>query len=134
MKIKRYHNNRIKRYNQYSNTINNIDRKTNDNINSEKSGKNKTEEVFVFPPTTYASSEKKENDKNKYNKHEKKDFSLSDLNIGDFLDKVLNEDFLIPALIIILIFERMNLKKSGADKNLLSDYDLMIGMLIYIYF
>ena len=72
---------------------------------------------FIFSPTTCASSEK--------NKNEEK---------SNFIDKILSDDFIIIALIVILIMERLNLKKDGADKSVLGDYDLMIAALIYIYF
>ena len=52
----------------------------------------------------------------------------------NLIDKILSDDFIIIALIVILIMERLNLKKDGADKNVLGDYDLMIAALIYIYF
>ena len=87
--------------------INNLNKSDNYEIPSQ----------FIFSPTTCASSEK--------NKNEEK---------SNFIDKILSDDFIIIALIVILIMERLNLKKDGADKNVLGDYDLMIAALIYIYF
>ena len=74
-------------------------------------------EKIIFSPTTCASSEENKKAEN-----------------NGLLDKILNDDFLLIGLIAILLIERFNLKKSGADKNTLNEYDLMIAALIYIYF
>lgn len=50
-----------------------------------------------------------------------------------FLDSLLSEDFILIALIALLIMERIQLKKNGADKSKLNDYDLMILALLYIF-
>ena len=50
-----------------------------------------------------------------------------------FLDSLLSEDFILIALIALLIMERFQLKKNGADKSKLNDYDLMILALLYIF-
>ncbi|MBE7057479.1 MAG: hypothetical protein E7387_00040 [Ruminococcaceae bacterium] len=84
-------------------------------------------EKIIFSPTTCASSEENK-------KAENNNTSNSNNFFNGLLDKILNDDFLIIGLIVILLIERFNLKKSGADKNTLNEYDLMIAALIYIYF
>ena len=95
-------------------------KKKNSNIKTNNLNKSDNYEIpsqFIFSPTTCESSEEN-----------KKDEKLN------LIDKILSDDFIIIALIVILIIERLNLKKDGADKNVLADYDLMIAALIYIYF
>lgn len=87
---------------------------------------------IVIPPTTCTSSEKNKKAKNEHK------ISESDINnkfnIKNVIDTIFKEEFIIIALIIILIYERMNLKNNNCDKETLSDYDFMIAALIYIYF
>ena len=53
--------------------------------------------------------------------------------VNKFIDKILNDDFLIIALIAIIFYERNKLKNAGTDKNILNDYDMMIAALIYLF-
>lgn len=106
------------------------------------------ENVIVFSPTTCPSSEKKRNDSGDkiFPSKQKKQHSdgggilnfnlkkLTNLDLDHFLDQLLSDDLILIALIAVLIIERYNLKKSGADKNKLSDYDLTIMALLYIFF
>lgn len=85
------------------------------------------ENVIVFSPTTCPSSEKS----GILNFNLKK---LTNLDLDHLLDHLLSDDLILIALIAVLIIERYNLKKSGADKNKLSDYDLTIMALLYIFF
>ena len=108
------------------------------------------ENVIVFSPTACPSSEKKQCAPEALcgSKSDapaaKKDaagsgfFSLpfkklADLDMDRFLDSLLSEDFILIALIALLIMERIQLKKNGADKSKLNDYDLMILALLYIF-
>ncbi len=77
------------------------------------------EEVIVFSPTGCRSSEKNAKEKNEDGSPAFSAFSL--------------DDIILPVLIGILIYERYDLKKSGASKEELTDYDHMIASLIYIY-
>ena len=106
------------------------------------------ENVIVFSPTTCPSSEKKGNDSGDKisGATQKKQHSggggilnfnlkkLTNLDLDHLLDHLLSDDLILIALISVLIIERYNLKKSGADKNKLSDYDLTIMALLYIFF
>lgn len=129
---------RNRRYNKYGNQ-----NKKPSNIQSNKEIREIYEipEKFIFSPTTCASSEENKkatnhiknnieinNSENNIEKSENINF------LNGLLDKILNDDFLIIGIIAILLIERFNLKKSGADKNILNEYDLMIAALIYIYF
>lgn len=105
------------------------------------------ENVIVYSPTAPTSSEKKGNDSEHHHKPEpvkpcdKKEpksglfnFNLKGLenfNLDTIFDSI-SDDFILIALIVILVIERFNLKKSGADKNKLSDYDMMIVALVYL--
>ena len=101
------------------------------------------ENVIVFSPTTCASSEKKANDSKQAAPIKKKEKSksggllnlnlpkLPQLDPENLLDG-LSDDFILMALIAILIYERFQLKKDGAGKDALSDYDFMILSLLYI--
>ncbi len=106
------------------------------------------ENVIVFSPTACPSSEKKGSDPapphselpppkkqnpggGLFNFNLKK---LGNLDLDHLLDNILSDDLILIALIAILVIERFNLKKNGADKNMLSDYDLLIMALLYIFF
>lgn len=126
---------RNRRYNKFSKiTKKTLNNQTNKNIG----GIYEIPEKIIFPPTTCASSEenKKAENCNKDNKDSDSNINKSENNnfFNGLLDKILNDDFIIIGIIAILIIERFNLKKSGADKNILNEYDLMIAALIYIYF
>lgn len=87
---------------------------------------------IVFSPTSNTLSEEIKNST------ESKNFikidNQSKLDVGKIIDKIFSEDFLIIGLIALLIFEVINLKKDNADSNTIYDYELMIAVLIYIYF
>ncbi|MFR1519145.1 MAG: hypothetical protein ACLSUL_10110 [[Ruminococcus] torques] len=122
------------------------------NHNMQRTGQNcAAENVIVFSPTTCPSSEKKEKDaapSNSQNPQPPKKQSassgggflnfnlkkLTNLDLDHLLDSLLSDDLILIALIAVLVIERHNLKKNGADKNKLSDYDLTIMALLYIYF
>ena len=87
---------------------------------------------IVIPPTTCTSSEKNRNAENEYKTSESD--TVNKFNIKNIIDTLFTEDFIIIALIILLIYERINLKKNNCDKETLSEYDFMIAALIYIYF
>lgn len=87
---------------------------------------------IVIPPTTCTSSEKNRNAENEYKTSESD--TVNKFNIKNIIDTIFTEDFIIIALIILLIYERINLKKNNCDKETLSEYDFMIAALIYIYF
>lgn len=127
--------------------------KRNINIRQESRENYSAENVIVFSPTTNRSSEKKENahtdhtykekikhseKKTKHVQSNKDPNNTSKLNdsinkLFNTLDNILTDDLILIALIAILIFERNKLKKTGADKNEISDYDYMIAALIYIF-
>ena len=87
---------------------------------------------IVIPPTTCTSSKK---NKKAENEHKISESAINNkFNIKNVIDTIFKEEFIIIALIIILIYERMNLKNNNCDKETLSDYDFMIAALIYIYF
>ena len=115
------------------------------NHNTHQAGqKSSAENVIVFSPTTNRSSEKNRNDctekKQEPPKEKKKESGLfhfdlkklTDINLDQFFDS-LSDDFILLALIALLLFERFQMKKNGADKSELSDYDLMIMALAYIF-
>lgn len=125
----------------------------NINIRQESRENYSAENVIVFSPTTDRSSEKKENAQTDHT--HKKEIKHSEENIKNIqsnkapnnksklndsinklfntLDNILTDDLILIALIAILIFERNKLKKSGSDKNEISEYDYMIAALIYIF-
>ena len=88
------------------------------------------ENVIVFSPTACPSSEKKQCAPEELCGQKSE---LADLDVDRFLDSLLSEDFILIALIALLIMERFQLKKNGADKSKLNDYDLMILALLYIF-
>lgn len=98
----------------------------------QKSDVYKIPNKIIFSPTKNESLEK---NKNTY-KSEKNTENIkeSKIDIGQLIDKIFSEDFLLIGLIAILIFEVMNLKKENTDKNIIFEYELMIAALIYIYF
>lgn len=90
--------------------MNKRNRRTKNIKNTNFKKKYEIPEQFVFLPTTEHSS--KENKK----------------------AELLTDDIIIIGIILILIIERINLKKEDPNNKNLSDYDLMIAALIYIYF
>lgn len=107
-------------------------------VNSTK--KNTQDEYFIFSPMNDTSLEKNrmaENNESK-NENELKNEtpSKNESNVIDklkkIIDKYFNEDYLIIALIIIILYERINMNKDDATKNDTSDYDLMLIALIYL--
>jgi len=126
-----------KKYNKFTNQRKNIS-KTQTNTGNEKNYE--IPEKIIFSPTTCASSKKNKKAANNSscnndNKNSENIINKSDYNfINSILDKILNDDFIIFGIIAVLLIERFNLKKSGADNNVLREYDLMIAALIYIYF
>lgn len=126
-----------KKYNKFTNQRKNIS-KTQTNTGNEKNYE--IPEKFIFSPTTCASSKKNKKAANNSscnndNKNSENIINKSDYNfINSILDKILNDDFIIFGIIAVLLIERLNLKKSGADNNVLREYDIMIAALIYIYF
>ena len=114
------------------------------NHNTHPAGqKGSAENVIVFSPTTNRSSEKNRNDSEKKQeapKEKKKESGLfhfdlkklTDINLDRIFDSI-SDDIILLALIAVLLFERFQMKKNGADKSELSDYDLMIMALAYIF-
>lgn len=146
---------------RYSNRKNNIRNKGKISYKFEQNMQNENfddkNEFFIFEPMTNASSEKNRNAENAHNEcdecktinknsdniinndiitdsnndNTKKENILDTVN--KFIDKILNDDFLIIALIVIIFYERNKLKNAGTDKNILNDYDMMIAALIYLF-
>lgn len=127
-----------KTYNKNANLNIQVKKHNNTQKNNEVGEIYEIPEKFIFSPTTCASSE--ENKKavncstNNINTEINENTSDNNNFFNGLLDKILNDDFLLIGIIAILLIERFNLKKSGADKNILNEYDLMIAALIYIYF
>lgn len=150
--MKRYSNRKIHIRNKRKSSYN-IEQNNQLNKNDNYNEKN---EFFVFEPMNKVSSEKNRNAQNVHNKSDesktkykeseniannvkitnyKKDESKKQNiidTINNFLDKILSDEILIMALIAIIFYERNKMKNTGADKNILNDYDMMIAALIYL--
>lgn len=126
---------RNRRYTKFSKITKNP---LNNQNNKDIGGIYEIPEKIIFSPTTCASSEENKKAENCFKTIKDSDSNIDKSENNNFLngllDKILNDDFIIIGLIGILLIERFNLKKSGADKNILNEYDLMIAALIYIYF
>lgn len=150
--MKRYSNRKIHIRNKRKYSYN-IEQNNQLNKNDNYNEKN---EFFVFEPMNKVSSEKNRNAQNvhnesdesktkykksenianngkitNYEKDESKKQNIIDT-INNFLDKILSDEILIMALIAIIFYERNKMKNTGADKNILNDYDMMIAALIYL--
>lgn len=146
---------------RYSNRKNNIRNKGKNSYKFKQNKQNENfdgqNEFFIFEPMNKVSSEKNRNAENarndcedcktinkdseniinndkiidSNNENTKKENILDTVN--KFIDKILNDDFLIIALIGIIFYERNKLKNAGTNKNILNDYDMMIAALIYLF-
>lgn len=106
--------------------------KRNNRKNHQKSDVYKIPNKIVFSPTSNVSSEKNKNDTEVKNLTENNKNQKFD--IGHLIDKIFTDDFIIIALIGLLIYEVINLKKENADNDIIFEYEIMIAALIYIYF
>ena len=108
------------------------------NTERHKAEKYTAENVIVFSPTSCTSSAKKEKAPADEKMHENVCNNKTKLNdtISKLLQKfddIINDDLILIVIICLLLYERNVLKKKGASKNEISDYDYMIAALIYIF-